>query len=163
MTQKFKYVCLISLVTILAACGGGGGSSSGSGSSNNSGSQQPSGSHNAGQDCMSSGCHDGTDVGERFYAAGTVYGSGTSALANATVRLYISNTNSIAAAMTTDSNGNFYSLDPVGGLFTGNGLVSGTDIEIRGPGGALTTMPGLVTNGSCNSCHGDSVGRINAR
>jgi len=166
MTEKLRYVCLISLITMLAACGGGGGggggSSSSSGSSNNSGSQPPSGSHRAGEDCMSSGCHDGTSAGDQFYAAGTVYGSG-SALANATVRLYISNTNSLSAAMTTDSNGNFYSLDPVDGLFTGMGLVSGTDVEIQGSGGARTTMPGLVTNGSCNSCHGDSVGRINAR
>lgn len=161
MAQKFKYVCLISLLTMLAACGGS--SSGGSGSSNNSSSQQSTGSHNAGQDCMSSGCHEEGGAGDRFYAAGTVYGSGSSPLANATVRLYIHNTNTIAATMPTDTSGNFYTLDPVSGLFTGNGLVTGTDVEIQGPGGALTTMPGLVTNGSCNSCHGDSVGRINAR
>lgn len=163
MRQKIIYFCLISFFTLLSACGGGGGNGNDSGSSQSGGAQSQSGSHNAGQDCMSSGCHDDGGTGSRFYAAGTVYQSGTTAQSNATVRLYIHNTNTLAASMDTDSNGNFYTVDPVDGLFTGGGFVSGTDVEIEGPTGTLTTMPGLVTNGSCNSCHNASVARITAQ
>ncbi len=166
--QKFNSLLIIGCIALLTACGGGGGGGGGGGSdtsdsSDDTAEQLPSGSHRAGENCMSSGCHAAGGAGDRFYASGTVYRSGSTPLVDASVRLYIHNTNTLVAEMPTDANGNFYSLDPVDGLFVGMGLVSGTDVEIRGPGGALTNMPGLVTEGSCNSCHGNTVGRITAR
>ncbi|WP_045855845.1 hypothetical protein [Teredinibacter purpureus] len=160
----FWWVCTLSLSVVLSACGGGspsGNDNENTMSSSSSSSSEPAlaGSHNAGQDCMQSGCHAANSAGPEFRAAGTVYQSGGVALVNAVVRLYIHNTNTLSAELQTDGNGNFFTSMAVDGLFTGGDLVTGVDVEVEGRDG-IRTMPGLVTNGSCNSCHGSSVGAI---
>ena len=156
----------IVLALQLAACGSGGGdaettpvNTNTSTSTASSSVSQSTGSHNAGQACMNSGCHDGSNNAEQFTAAGTIYTSSGAPQTNATVRLYVHSTNTLSLTANTDGSGNFYTTQVVEGLSTGNGLVSGVDVEVEGPGG-IHTMPGLVTNGSCNACHGVSNGAI---
>ena len=167
--RKIESIVLVGVVSFLAACGGGGGgsamsdnssSSSAMSSSSSSSSAQTTGSHNAGMDCLASGCHSSGGDGTEFKVAGTVYRSGGAAQTNAEVRLYIHNTNTLSAQMQTDASGNFWTTSNVDGISDGSGtLVTGVDVEVEGPGG-IRTMPGLVTNGSCNSCHGNSNGNI---
>ncbi len=138
---------------------GGAGQSS---SSSSGGSSSGSSSHYAGENCMSGGCHDGTSNADTFTVGGTVYRSGGGANTNAEIRLYIHNTNTLSISLNTDNSGNFYTTEVVDGLVDGSGqLVTGVDVEIHGNNG-IATMPGLVTNGACNSCHGQSNGVIRA-
>jgi len=158
MLKKHSVLCTMVLALQLTACGSGGDSEVAPVNTSSSVSQN-TGSHNAGKDCMNSGCHDGAGNAEKFTAAGTIYTSTGAAQSNATVRLYVHNTNTLSLTAETDSSGNFYTTQAVDGLSTGNGLVSGVDVEVEGPGG-IRTMPGLISNGSCNACHGVSNGNI---
>lgn len=169
--MKIRFVYFILLIVVVAACGGGGGGSSSaseegvgaSGGSSGAGNSNANTSHRAGQNCLNSGCHDGSDSSaDEFFSAGTVYLSSGAAQTNATVRLYIHNTNTLAAEMETDDSGNFYTTEIVDGLSINGEIVSGVDVEVEGANNAMRSMPGLVTNGGCNSCHGDSVARITA-
>jgi len=149
----------------LTACGGGGGGDPaetivGDESPNIPPPTSTKTSHNAGQDCLS--CHKIGGVAESaavFSTAGTIYKSNGSVQANATVNFYVSGTNTLTGSFKTDDSGNFYTEAFVDGLFYGNGSVTGVDIEVQGPSG-LRTMPGIVSNGSCGTCHGKSNGKI---
>ena len=174
MLRNTLFRVLISVV-LLTSCGGGGGATSTAAStaaskaastanSSSSTATTLGMSHNAGKDCLS--CHKAGGSGAAkaiFTLAGTVYKSSEAAQTQATVKLFIRNTNTLSISLTTDSLGNFYTTKAVTGLFVaGGGPVSGVDVKIEGPGGQLTNMPGLVTNGSCNACHGISNGKITA-
>jgi len=119
-------------------------------------------SHNPGQDCLS--CHKTGGSGASkaiFTVAGTVYKTGGAAQTQATVKLFIHPTNTLSSSLKTDSLGNFYTTASVTGLFVAGGpFVSGIDIAIDGPVASDTKMNGLITNGSCNACHGVSTGKI---
>lgn len=149
----------------LGGCSSGGSSSNDSAGNGSSQSQQSSSSvaavtsHNAGQDCMSSGCHSSGGQGPQFTVAGTVFRSGSSSgQAGATIRLYVPNTNTLLLELTTDSSGNFYSQEAVHGLNDGSGPpYDGVDPELDG-----RAMPGVVTSGSCNGCHGNGNGRLSS-
>lgn len=161
-THRPSQLALFILFGLLVTACGSGGSSGGDGdsSSGSSGSATSSSgmplrtSHRAGEDCKT--CHTSGGSAEAegiFYASGTVYTSNGAPQTNATVRLYVHNTNTIAALIETDDSGNFYHLDPIQGLSTGDGqLVEGVDVEVDTPNGTRS-MPGLVTNGGCNGCH----------
>ena len=151
-------LCLFTTLC-LCACGSDGGDNS---APTNTAPELQTGSHNAGQNCMSSSCHDGNhESAAAFTVAGTIYSSGTSIQPNATVRLYIHNTNTLVAELNTDASGNFYTSDAIDGLADGSGaLVSGADVEVEGPSGNIRTMPGLITSGACSGCHGQSNGRV---
>jgi len=157
MQGKFTQIFSVLIFSFgLSACG----SDSGGGAVPNDGGNNSVTSHNAGTNCMSSSCHvqGGTGVGV-FTTSGTVYKSNGSVQPGATVVLYLSGTNTIVASMETDDSGNFYTTQTIDELFTGNGFVSGVDVEVRGPG-STRTMPGVVTEGACSSCHGVSQGRV---
>jgi len=157
MQGKFTHVISLLIISfVLSACG----SDSGGGVTPNDGGNNSVTSHRAGENCMSSNCHvqGGTGVGV-FTASGTVYKSNGSVQPSATVVLYIHNTNTIVASLDTDDSGNFYTTQTIDELFTGNEFVTGVDVEVRGPG-STRTMPGVVTEGACSSCHGDSQGRV---
>lgn len=160
MPYRVRVFLVVLLFSSLIACGGGGGGGDGSTGGSPGGSNNKPTSHNAGQNCMN--CHRVGGAAENvaiFNAAGTVYQSNGSVQTNATVKLYISGTNTLVADLETDGSGNFYTTEYVDGLFYGMGFVSGVDIEVHGPGG-IRTMPGLVTEGACNSCHGNTNGNI---
>lgn len=156
----FEKCVLCSISFVMVACSGGGGKASSSTSSGASSSAAVA-SHNPGLNCMN--CHDGDSEAPRFTVAGTVYKSGGSQPQTAaTIRLYIHNTSTISAELFSDALGNFYTTAAVEGLSDGSGaFVTGVDVEIEGPGGALRQMPGqLSSTAACNVCHGDTVGRI---
>ena len=108
-------------------------------------------SHNMGQNCMN--CHYDGGKGEGcFIVAGTVYDSlRTSTYRNSTIRLY-TDTNGggqLRATVYGDGRGNFYTTESVdfsGGLFPAVTSAGGTQY-----------MPLAITQGSCNSCHGNNV------
>lgn len=168
---------LIFCIATLTACGGGASGSSDSSSSSSSSSTSSSSSssssssgasaqtsHNAGQHCLS--CHtDGGSAPVAFTVAGTIYATGTTPQTNGTVRIYAAGTNTLLATLTTDASGNFYTSESIAGLEVNpaTGFKDGVDPEIEGPSGMIRTMPGIITSGSCNGCHGNGNGvlRVN--
>lgn len=160
-TLKSSSALLCSLIALcLSACGSDGGSDDSAPS--NTAPELQTGSHNAGQNCMNSSCHDGShESAAAFTVGGTIYSGGSNIQPNATVRLYIHNTNTLVAELSTDTSGNFYTSEAINGLADGSGgLVSGVDVEVEGPSGNIRSMPGLITSGACSGCHGQSNGRV---
>lgn len=173
-------VCLL-----LTSCGGGGGGGSKDDDTPNNSSSQTAGggssstaavscnndngsaisarnntSHRVGQSCLT--CHTTGGSATAMTVAGTIFKSGgTVGNPNATVRLYAHNTNTIVATLVTDKCGNFYTTAKVNGLFVQGGpLVNGVDVVVEDSFGGLHTMPGLITGGGCNGCHGATNGKI---
>lgn len=166
---------------LLTSCGGGGG---GGGDKDDTSSSQTGGSssstaavscnndngsaisarnntsHRIGQNCLS--CHTSGGSATAMTVAGTIFKSGgTTGNPNATVRLYAHNSNTVVATLVTDKCGNFYTTAKVDGLFVQGGpLVNGVDVVVEDSFGGLHTMPGLITSGGCNGCHGATNGKI---
>jgi hypothetical protein len=172
--MRGKFFCVVALGVLLSACGGGGDDAAGSaggGGSGGSGSGGGGGStvmsHNAGQNCMN--CHrtNGTAASRTFTVAGTVYRNDGSAQTNATVVLTPSGSNTAQATLTTDGSGNFYTMQAVASLVpaAGQQYALGANVTVRPTGGTARSMPGVITNGSCNSCHSPNggVARVTAQ
>lgn len=181
----YRLITLV-IVSLLTACGGGGGGGGGGGnasvtpssSSNLSSASNSSSatvscnntqgsaistrnntSHRVGQSCLT--CHTAGGSATAMTVAGTVYKNSTTGNANATVRLYTHNSNELVATLVTDKCGNFYTTVAVPGLFVAGGpFVNGVDVVVEDSVGGLHTMPGLITSGGCNGCHGASNGKI---
>jgi hypothetical protein len=164
----------LAMSLLLAACGGGDGSSSGGtggtggGGTGGGGGGTTALSHNAGANCMN--CHTTGGAGAAkgiFTVAGTVFRNDGSAQPNATIKLYPDGSTTVQATLTTDSLGNFYTTQPVASLIPAPGttFVQGADVVVSVTGGGSRTMPGIISNGSCNSCHspGGGVGRVTAQ
>ena len=91
-----------------------------------------------------------------FIIAGSLYDkSQTIPFANGTITL----TNeplgggSVLNIIEVDGNGNFYTTESIN---FGNGLY----VEVYGPNGEQKFMNAKVTDGACNSCHGNSIDHI---
>ncbi len=110
--------------------------------------------HNVGNDCLV--CHKSGGGGEGvFTAGGTVYKVGTTIGATgANVELYANaeHTGSPVASMTSTVGGNFYTKNSIN---FGNGLY----VKITSTTGTSSMMT-PITTGACNSCHGQSTGKI---
>jgi len=159
MSRIPAILAILSFIS-LTACGGGGGAPADTTDTDTGPGNTSKTSHNAGQDCLS--CHKVGGTAESaavFSTAGTIYKSNGSVQANATVNFYITGTNTLTGSFKTDDSGNFYTEVFVDGLYYGTPGVTGVDIEVQGPSG-LRTMPGIVSNGSCGTCHGKSNGNI---
>ncbi len=166
----------------LSACGGGGGGSEGNGNTSTptpAATATPSAtanptptpippaeavSHNAGLNCIR--CHtagqddDAVAAGGDFTIAGTIDGP-----AGSRVMLYVQNTNTLIATLTTDSLGNFYTTEAIQDLTPepGETFAVGVDVAISGPSGGNTqSMISIVayggnsphlSNSGCNACH----------
>ena len=170
--MRGKLLCLATLGLLLSACGGGGGDAGGSPSGGSGGGGGGGGgstvmSHNPGQNCMN--CHksSGTAATKIFTVAGTVYRNDGSAQTNATVVLTPSGSNTAQATLTTDGAGNFYTMQAVASLVPAQGqqFALGANVTVRPSGGTARAMPGVITNGSCNSCHSQNggVARVTAQ
>jgi len=127
---------------------------SGSGSSEVISAFNSSQSHRVGENCMN--CHVLNGGGDGvFSVAGTVYNASLSSpLPNSTVRIYSTNDEDAIPlyVIEVDAKGNFYTTEDINfgeGLFT----------SVQGPGAEIF-MESVVTNGSCNSCHGVTTDRI---
>jgi hypothetical protein len=125
-------------------------------------------SHNADMNCMT--CHRSGGTGAAkgiFTVAGTVYRNDGSAQTNATVVLVPTGSNTAQATLSTDGLGNFFTTQTVASLVpaAGQQFALGANVTVRPSGGSPRTMPGVITNGSCNSCHspGGGVGRVTAQ
>jgi large repetitive protein len=184
MIRIISAITSLLFLMVLASCGGGGGGGGGNDDGNNqssSGGNNPSSStaavncnndqgaaisarnntsHRIGQSCLT--CHKSGGSAVAFTVAGTVFKSGgTAGNQNATVRLYTHNSNTIVSTLVTDKCGNFYTTATVPGLFVAGGpLVNGVDVVVEDSAGGLHTMPGLITGGGCNGCHGATNGKI---
>lgn len=168
---SLKILIALSLLSLFAACGGGGGGSSSGGNNEGSEGEEPMGgsgngggnantSHNAGENCMSGGCHDGSsNDADEFFVGGTILRSNGAGQTNATITLYIHNTNTVAATLETDDSGNFWTTEMVDGLSINGETVTGVDVVVSTNVGNYE-MPGLITTGACYGCHGVDVGNI---
>ncbi len=86
-----------------------------------------------GSDCME--CHDGGEA-RHWTAAGTFGGQGNA--------VSITDAKGRSFTLRTNQAGNFYTAEP---------LAFPLRVSVNG-----AAMPGLVTDGSCNRCHGDGGG-----
>lgn len=112
-------------------------------------------SHNFGQNCMN--CHISAGSGEGWFTvAGSLYDSTkANPYSNGTVK-FTTEANGLGTIVKTienDSNGNFYTTEPIN---FGNGLYVG----VYGINGEQKLMGSKIVNGSCNSCHGNSSDKI---
>jgi len=148
--------------------GGSGGGASAGGSTGGSVGGVAIRSHNAGQDCMS--CHKagGSGAGKGiFTVAGTVYKDGGTPQIAATVMVYPNGSDTAQATMSTDGLGNFFTTQAVASLVpaAGQQFALGAHVVVRATGGGTRSMLGVITNGSCNSCHSSAggVARVTAQ
>jgi mono/diheme cytochrome c family protein len=160
LSNPGSFLGALSLGLLLSACGGGGDSAGapagGGGGGGGGGTPVAVTSHLPGQDCLS--CHrtGGSGAGKGiFTVAGTVYKNDGTAQTAATVNLYTHNTSTLLVALTTDGLGNFFTTQAVSALVPAPGqqFAVGADVAVRTSGGSRS-MPGVITNGSCNACHG---------
>ncbi|MBI4666928.1 MAG: hypothetical protein HY751_11040 [Nitrospinae bacterium] len=165
----FALAMVFAPALVLTGCGGGGSSSSSDGSDDNgssdsggesdgdfspndgsSDSESGAGgtSHRAGQDCSSSSCHgsSGMEADKRFVYAGTVYNGAGSATTIGGAIVVITETGGNRIAVTTDQSGNFYTLSGTRGA-TYTAAIQGNALNMASQG----------SNGSCNSCHNNTV------
>jgi hypothetical protein len=109
-------------------------------------------SHNAGKDCLTSGCH-ASGGWKRFSLGGTIYtdAEGTAAMADAQIEAV--DANGITVNLTSDQIGNIYSAQSMTAPFT-------ISVSYRG---RMVKMPGAASGGGCNAdnCHVvGSAGRV---
>ncbi|MDO8744276.1 MAG: carboxypeptidase-like regulatory domain-containing protein [Candidatus Brocadiaceae bacterium] len=110
------------------------------------------GSHNAGRNCLTSGCHSGSGE-EHFSIGGTIYtdADGTDAMSG--VKIKVIDTNGSIIKLTSDQLGNFYTQKSVSAPFTITVSYQGRKVK----------MPTKASDGGCNAsgCHvAGSAGRI---
>lgn len=110
-------------------------------------------SHNAGRNCLTSGCHSGGGE-HRFYIGGTIYTDADGTDARTGAKILVVDTNGRTATLTSDWLGNFYTEKSMTAPFTITASYQGREVE----------MPTEASGGGCNAdgCHADgsSVGRI---
>ena len=110
------------------------------------------GSHRAGENCLTSGCHSGSGE-ERFYIGGTIYtdAKGTNALSGAKIK--VRDTNGKRITLKSDRIGNFYTKENMNAPFK-------VTASYRRRKAKMSTK---ASSGGCNasSCHVvGSAGRI---
>ena len=101
-------------------------------------------SHNAGRNCLTSGCHSG--VGEkRFYIGGTIYTDADGTNARVGAKIKVIDTNGSTIKLTSDQLGNFYTQKSVNAPFTITVSYQGRKVK----------MPSEASGGGCNTdgCH----------
>ncbi|HHT9114299.1 MAG TPA: carboxypeptidase-like regulatory domain-containing protein [Candidatus Wunengus sp. YC65] len=110
------------------------------------------GSHNAGRNCLTSGCHSGSGE-EHFSIGGTIYtdADGTDARVGAEIKVV--DTNGRTTTLTSDQLGNFHTGKSMGAPFTITASYQGREVK----------MPSEASSGGCNAdgCHVvGSAGRV---
>lgn len=108
--------------------------------------------HNAGKDCLTSGCH-GSGGWKRFSLGGTIYTDSEGTAARAGAHIEAVDVNGITVNLTSDQIGNFYTAQSMTAPF----MIS---VSYRG---RMIKMPGAAAGGGCNTdgCHvAGSAGRI---
>lgn len=112
-------------------------------------------SHKHGQNCMS--CHRSGGSGDGwFVVAGSVYDAALDvANPNGTIRLYDGPVDSgmLIKTVEVDGKGNFYTTENID-------FASGLYTSVTSANGNVKIMNSPITDGACNSCHGNGVDRI---
>lgn len=112
-------------------------------------------SHNSGQNCMS--CHISGGGGEGWFTvAGSLYDkTQINAYPNGSVKITTepNGAGTLVKTIENDSKGNFFTTESID---FGSGLYVG----VYGTSGKQKFMSSKITNGSCNSCHGNSTDKI---
>lgn len=109
-------------------------------------------SHNAGKNCLTSGCH-ASGGWKRFSVGGTIYTDAEGAGAMAGAQIEVVDAHGITVNLTSDQIGNIYSAQSMTAPFT-------ISVSYRG---RMVKMPGTASSGGCNadSCHVvGSAGRV---
>ncbi|MDO8141626.1 MAG: carboxypeptidase-like regulatory domain-containing protein [Candidatus Brocadiales bacterium] len=127
----------------------GGGDDSGDEGSD--GSEGDEGSHNAGKNCLTSGCHASGE--NHFYLGGTIYTDADGTKARVGAKIKVVDTNGSTVNLMSDQLGNFYSGKNMTTPFTITASYQGREVK----------MPSEASGGGCNAdgCHvSGSAGRI---
>lgn len=109
-------------------------------------------SHNAGKDCLTSGCH-ASGGWKRFYLGGTIYTDAEGSTGRNGAQVKAVDANGATVNLTSDQLGNIYSSQSMAAPFT-------ISVSYRG---RMVTMPGTASGGSCHAdgCHiVGSAGRV---
>jgi hypothetical protein len=109
-------------------------------------------SHNAGKDCLTSGCH-ASGGWKLFSLGGTIYTDSEGAASRAGAQVKAVDANGTTVNLTSDQLGNIYSAQSMIVPFT-------ISVSYRG---RMLKMPGAASGGGCNAdgCHVvDSAGRV---
>lgn len=109
-------------------------------------------SHNAGKDCLTSGCH-ASGGWKLFSLGGTIYTDSEGAASRADAQVKAVDANGITVNLTSDQIGNIYSAQSMTAPFT-------ISVSYRG---RMVKMPGTASSGGCNvnGCHVvSSSGRV---
>jgi hypothetical protein len=145
-----KIILFLFTVTILLSCEKEDGENENKVSYSNS-----SQSHKNGQNCMN--CHKSGGGGDGWFTvAGSVYNKVlTNPYLNGTVKLTTEpqNAGTSKLSIEIDKNGNFYTTEFIS-------LTDGFYVSVTGTSGLTKYMSSKVTSGECNSCHGNTTGKI---
>jgi hypothetical protein len=109
-------------------------------------------SHNAGKNCLTSGCHSGGGE-KRFYIGGTIYTDADGTDARTGAKIIVVDTNGGTVTLTSDWLGNFYTQKSVSAPFTITVSYQGRKVK----------MSTEASGGGCNAsgCHvAGSAGRV---
>lgn len=156
--SAFRLALSLSAALALGACGGAPSGDGGDGGVisevgvSHTGSRLSHNDSRRGADCMT--CHKSGGTGQGvFTVAGTAY-NGSSPASSGTVYFYTSNSRTtLITTLEVDAYGNFYTVDPISQLTDTGGGVAGVYVNVDS-----ASMPGLVSNGSCNECHSPDGG-----
>lgn len=111
------------------------------------------GSHNAGRNCLTSGCHSGSGE-EHFSLGGTIYTDADGTDARVGAKIKVIDTNGSTVTSTSNQAGNFYTEKSMKAPFTITASYEGREVK----------MPTEASGGGCNAdgCHADgsSAGRV---
>lgn len=110
------------------------------------------GSHNAGRNCLTSGCHSGSGE-EHFSIGGTIYTDADGTDARVGAKIKVIDTNGRTTTLTSDQLGNFRTGKSMEAPFTITVSYQGRDVK----------MPSEASGGGCNAdgCHvSGSAGRV---
>lgn len=101
------------------------------------------GSHNAGMNCLNTGCHAGGE--HHFFVGGTIYSNSSGTVARVGAQVTVIGANKQRTVLTSDRLGNFYSKTSVQAPLTMSVSYLGRDVK----------MPANALHGGCNdnSCH----------
>lgn len=109
------------------------------------------GSHNAGKNCLNTGCH--TAGGEKhFFVGGTIYSNPNGTETRVGAQVTVIGANNQRTVLTSDRLGNFYSKTPIQAPLTMSVSYLGRDVM----------MSSTATHGGCNnnSCHVVGTGKL---
>lgn len=110
-------------------------------------------SHNSGNNCMQ--CHTSGGTGEGcFNTAGSTFSNTGIPLSTGEVKFYTepNGGGTLKYTFKIDKSGNFYTTESIS--------IIGLYPAVTGPNGTTKYMGSSISNGACNSCHGNTSSKI---